>query len=91
MTSVSDFDQLQGLLGDKGSLLSTGNGTVFVEPKPAGNAPSTGVSHVVSHVTYMDEGGHVHAVLIDQVTTVDDGPPTSSSQVLEILSDVQIT
>jgi hypothetical protein len=52
MTSVSDFDRLQGLLGDKGNLLGTGSGTVIVEgqPKPAGE-PSTTVSHVVSHLT----------------------------------------
>lgn len=89
-TTVSDFDQIQGLLGDKGRLLSTGNGTVIVEPKPAGDAPTTTVSHTVDSGTYMDQSGHVHAVLFDTVVTTT-GPPFSSSSVLEILSDVPIT
>jgi hypothetical protein len=88
--TVSDFDQIQGLLGDKGRLLGTGNGTVIVEPKPAGDASSTTVSHSVEHVTYMDQSGHVHAVLLDTVITTT-GPPFSSSSVIEILSDVPIT
>lgn len=92
MTSVSDFDQIQGLLGDKGKLLSTwnGNGTIIVDPEPASDASSTTVSHSVEHVTYMDQSGHVHAVLIDTVVTTT-GPPFSSSSVIEILSDVPIT
>ena len=91
-TTVSDFDQIQGLLGDKGRLLGTGNGngTVIVEPKPAGDASTTTVSHSADHGTYMDQSGHVHAVLYDTVVTTT-GPPFSSSSVLEIVSDVPIT
>jgi hypothetical protein len=91
-SDVSDFDQLQGMLGDKGRLLGTGtgNGTVIVETKPAGDASTTTVSHSVDHGTYMDANGHVHAVLYDQVVTTT-GPPFSSSSVLEILSDNPIT
>ena len=91
---MADFGQFQGLLGDRGRLLGIGSGTVIVEPKPAGDTHSThstSVSHVVSSGSYVDNGGHVHAVLFDQVTTADDGPPPSVGQVLEILSDVPIT
>ncbi len=89
--TVSDFDQIQGLLGDKGRLLGTGNGTVIVvDPKPAGDVSTTTVSHHVDHGTYMDANGHVHAVLYDTVITTT-GPPFSSSSVIEIVSDTPIT
>jgi hypothetical protein len=91
MASVSDFDRLQGLLGDKGKLLGTGNGTVIVQPKPAGDTTPVSEHHSVSHLTYMDTAGHVHAVLLDSVLTIDSGPPLTESQTIEILSDVVIT
>ncbi len=89
---VIDFDQLQGLLGDKGRLLGTGNGngTIVVEPRPASDGSTTTVSHKVDHGTYMDQNGHVHAVLFDTVVTTT-GPPFSSSSTIEILSDQPIT
>ncbi|MEU8242479.1 hypothetical protein AB0C07_29865 [Actinoplanes missouriensis] len=89
---VSDFDQVQGLLGDKGRLLGTGNGngTIVVEPRAAGDASTTTVSHSVDHGTYMDANGHVHAVLFDTVVTTT-GPPFSSSSTIEILADQPIT
>jgi hypothetical protein len=89
-SNVSNFDELQGLLGDKGRLLGTGNGngTVILEPKPAGTDAT--VSHTLEHGTYVDASGHVHAVLYDTVITTS-GPPFSSSSTIEILSDTVIT
>jgi hypothetical protein len=91
MTSVSDFDQLQGLLGDKGNLLGTQNGTFLVRPEPKAGDSATSVTHVISHLTYLDATGHVHAVLLDTVTTYVDGVTVGGSTTIEILSDVQIT
>jgi hypothetical protein len=104
VTSVSDFDpqytqatakRIHALLADKGNVL--GSGTVVVLGSPGGPAPeaqddssSSMVIHHVSSLTYMDDSGHLHAVLLDQVTTI---PPASgdASTTLEILSDVPVS
>jgi hypothetical protein len=106
MTSASDYDpqstqatakRIHDLLADKGTVL--GSGTVVVQgsrggPDPGAallaDSPSTLIIHHVSSVTYLDNGGHLHAVLLDEVTTI---PPASSESVttLEIVSDVAVS
>jgi hypothetical protein len=99
MTSDSDYDPqstqatvkgIHELLADKGYVL--GSGKVAVQgprggPEAAADAVGT-VVHEVAGGTYIDMGGHLHAVLYDQVTTINGG---SASTVLEILSDVTVS
>ena len=103
MTSISDFDpqytpatakRIHDLFADKGNVL--GSGTVVVLGSRGGPAPETLddsssslVIHHVSSLTYMDDSGHLHAVLLDQVTTIPAGGDASTT--LEILSDVPVS
>ena len=48
------------------------------------------IIHHVSSGTYIDGGGHLHAVLYDQVTTIP-GTASEATQILEILSDVAVS
>jgi|tagenome__1003787_1003787.scaffolds.fasta_scaffold20989083_5 hypothetical protein len=91
MTSVSD--SVQELFADRGTILATGpvvlptyrGGT---ERGVAFEDSSSLVVHHVDSLTYMDNAGHLHGVLIDTVTTTG-GSGTSTT--LEILADVVIT
>jgi hypothetical protein len=89
MPSVSD--SIRDLFADKGNLLDPGDGTVIVQPADAAEGPATGQTHVLSHLTYMDKAGHIHAVLIDTVTTISDGVTSGGSTTIEILADVVVT
>ena len=89
---MSDFDplgsakRLNDLFADKGTLIDPG---AVIVPAKAGD--DTGVViHHISHTSYMDAGGHLHAVLIDEVVTGIQGGGAGTT-VLEILSDVTVS
>jgi hypothetical protein len=99
MTSASDFDpqarakRIHDLLADKGTVLDPG--TVVLQGSRGGPEPeaanSTGVViHHVSSSTYIDESGHLHAVLFDEVVTGTQGGGAGTT-VLEILADVAVS
>lgn len=44
----------------------------------------------ISTETYIDEGGHIHAVLIDEIRTGVRGGGAGTT-VIEILSDIQVS
>jgi hypothetical protein len=77
-------DSIKDLFKDKGDLLGTGV-VRGGEPEAAGDVGSL---HHVESLTYVDKAGHIHAVLLDTVTTAS-GSRLSST--IEILSDVVIT
>lgn len=75
--------QIQDLLIDKGAILGS-VGTEIDVPVLANEPMLPGTTtHFLSTTYYVDSGGHVHAVLIDERTT-------SDGTVLEILADVPI-
>lgn len=96
---MTDFDPLasakrvQDALAEKGTPLGTG---IIVVPAPragsdVGPPDSTAVViHHVSTVTYMDDGGHVHAVLVDEVVTGMQGGGAGTTTI-EILADVPVS
>jgi hypothetical protein len=90
---MSDSRSFQDLFADKGNVLGTGSVVVQVprggtEGEVASDSPGVGTIHHVSSLTYVDRAGHIHAVLIDEVTTAGG---TELSTTIEILSDVVIT
>ena len=74
------------MLAGKGNILGTGNEIVIVQgPEAAGDVGTAHhVIHEISSTTYVDSAGHLHAVLIDDVTV-------GGSTTMEILSDVVVT
>ena len=95
MTTTADYDfrfgppseetaaRIRDLLADKGDILgSVTTQTGPPPPKAEDMAPGTSFHHITTTL-YVDSGGHVHAVLIDEHTT-------SSGTVIEILADVAI-
>ena len=89
--------QIQDLLAGKGTVLGSvridPGRAAFERPEPAESgtddpalaaefAPGTSFHHITTTI-YVDGGGHVHAVLIDE-------HHTSSGVVLQILADVAI-
>ena len=83
--------RIRDLFAAKGNVLGSGS-VVVQEPRGEAADDDPVVVHHVSHVTYMDGAGHMHAVLMDEVITFE-GPVGGghAHTVLEILSDVQIT
>jgi len=105
MTSAYDFDpqptqatakMIHDALADKGTVL--GSGTVILDGPRGDPEPETAlladrfgkIIHHFSTVTYIDGGGHLHAVLFDLVTTIP-GTPSETTMILEILSDVAVS
>jgi hypothetical protein len=78
--------RIHDLLAGKGNILGTGNEIVIVQsPEAAGDVGTVHhVTHEISSTTYVDSAGHLHAVLIDDVTV-------GGSTTMEILSDVVVT
>ena len=90
---MADFDplasakRLNDLLAEKGTLIDPG---AIIVPEPKAGDDTGVVVHHVSHTTYMDAGGHLHAVLLDEVVTGIQGGGAGHT-VLEILSDVVVS
>lgn len=76
---------IQDLLADKGTIVEPG--PIIVEERRGGSADAVVTLHHPDWVTYIDSAGHVHAVLIDMVTTTTDGQLVTT---MEILDDVVV-
>jgi hypothetical protein len=96
---MTDFDPLASAkrvhdaLADRGTILGPGIVVVQAPGSDSDIAPPDITGTVIHHIsteTYIDEGGHIHAVLIDEVVTGVQGGGAGTT-VIEILSDVPVS